>query len=129
MFVDAGAALVFGRLFDRIGLFTIMVGVTFSLLFAPLVFLGNWLFALAGMILWGIGMGMQESVMRAAIANMVAVEKRGSAYGIFNMGYGFFWFIGSAIMGILYDVSVYYLVIFSVAVQTVSIFFLYRAKK
>jgi MFS family permease len=129
MLVDAGAALVFGRLFDKIGLFVIMVGVTFSLLFAPLVFLGNWLFALAGMILWGIGMGMQESVLRAAIANMVAVEKRGSAYGIFNMGYGFSWFIGSALMGILYDISVYYLVVFSVAVQLVSIFFLYRAKK
>jgi MFS family permease len=129
MIVDAGAALIVGRLFDKLGLFTIMIGVLFSFLFAPLVFLGNWIFALAGMVLWGIGMGMQESVMRAAIANMVAVEKRGSAYGIFNMGYGFSWFIGSAIMGILYDISVYYVVVFSVVIQGISIFFLYRAKK
>jgi MFS family permease len=129
MIVDAGAALLVGRLFDKLGLFTIMVGVLFSFLFAPLVFLGNWISALVGMVLWGIGMGMQESVLRAAIANMVPIEKRGSAYGIFNMGYGFSWFLGSALMGILYDLSVYYLVIFSVAAQGVSILFLYQARK
>ncbi len=128
MISDALAALVFGRLFDRIGLLTIMVGVLFSLLFAPMVFLGNWQFALLGMILWGIGMGMQESVLRAAIATMTPLEKRGSAYGIFNMAYGFFWFAGSAAMGILYDMSIGYVVFFSVAVQVISILFLYLAK-
>jgi MFS family permease len=129
MISDAVAALIFGRIFDRIGLVTIMVGVFFSFLFAPMVFLGNWQFALLGMILWGVGMGMQESVLRAAIANMIPSEKRGSAYGIFNMGYGFFWFVGSALMGILYDVSISYVVIFSVVVQIFSIVFLYLAKK
>jgi MFS family permease len=129
MIADAVAALIFGRLFDRIGLLTIMIGVFFSLLFAPMVFLGDWKFALLGMILWGIGMGMQESVLRAAIATMIPSEKRGSAYGIFNMAYGFCWFIGSAAMGILYDSSIRYVVIFSVAVQLISILFLYLATK
>jgi MFS family permease len=129
MISDAMAALIFGRIFDRIGLVTIMVGVFFSFLFAPMVFLGNWQFALLGMILWGVGMGMQESVLRAAIANMIPAEKRGSAYGIFNMGYGFFWFVGSALMGILYDVSISYVVLFSVTVQIISIAFLFLAKK
>ncbi len=129
MIADAAAALIFGKLFDRIGLFTIIIGVFFSLLFAPMVFSGNWKFAFSGMILWGIGMGMQESVLRAAIANIIPSEKRGSAYGIFNMGYGLFWFAGSAIMGILYDISVIYVIIFSVAVQIISIIFLYFAGK
>ena len=51
---------------------------------------------LAGMILWGVGMGAQESIMRAAVAGMVPVSKRGTAYGLFNTGYGIFWFLGSA---------------------------------
>ena len=62
--------------------------------------------ALVGMALWGVGMGAQESIMRAAIAEMVPMDKRSTAYGIFNAGFGLFWFLGSALMGILYDVSV-----------------------
>ena len=43
--------------------------------------------AIIGMILWGAVMGMQDTVMRAAIANMVPIAKRGLAYGIFNTAY------------------------------------------
>jgi MFS family permease len=85
------------------------------------VFLGGFALALLGMALWGIGMGAQESVMRAAIAEMVSPERRGSAYGIFNAGYGIFWFLGSALMGILYDVSLPMLIVFSVTAQLASI--------
>jgi hypothetical protein len=49
------------------------------------------------------------------------MNKRGSAYGIFNAGYGIFWFLGSALLGILYDASLPSLVVFSVAVQLASI--------
>jgi len=59
--------------------------------------------------------------MRAQVATMVASDKRGSAYGIFNTGYGLFWFLGSALMGILYDKHVFYLVAFSVVAQLASI--------
>ncbi len=128
MISDAIAALIFGKLFDRIGLFTVAIGAFFSLFFAPMTFLGDWKLSLAGMVLWGIGMGMQESVMRAAIAQLVPSEKRGSAYGVFNMGYGLFWFLGSALMGVLYDMSVMYLVIFSSSLQLISIILLSRAK-
>lgn len=73
--------------------------------------------ALLGMMLWGIGMGAHESLMRAIIANMTPIEKRGAAYGIFNMIYGISWFLGSVIMGALYDLSIPFLVIFSLAIQ------------
>ena len=99
MGVDGLAALLFGRWFDRAGI-PILAAV-----------------ALLGMALWGLGMGAQESVLRAAIAGMVAPERRGSAYGIFNTGYGLFWFLGSAVMGMLYDVSLPALIAFSVVVQ------------
>ena len=121
MGVDALAAILFGRLFDRIGISILIVVALLSSLFAPLVFLGSFYFALLGMALWGIGMGAQESVMRAAVAGMVSADKRGTAYGTFNMGYGVFWFLGSALMGILYDKSILYLILFSVAMQLASI--------
>jgi MFS family permease len=129
MGVDAIAALVFGRLFDRTGLSILMVAALISSLFAPLVFLGNSNLALAGMALWGIGMGAQESIMKAAVAGMVPMDKRGSAYGIFNTGYGLAWFLGSALMGILYDQSIGFLVAFSIVMQLASIPVFFLAKQ
>lgn len=121
MGVDALAALIFGRLFDRIGLVVMIAAVLLSALFAPFVFIGGFDLALVGVGLWGIGMGAQESIMRAAIAGMVSADKRGTAYGVFNTGYGIFWFAGSALMGYLYDVSIPSLVTFSITAQLISI--------
>jgi MFS family permease len=121
MGVDALAALIFGYLFDRIG-FSILIIVAFiSAFFAPLVLLGGFYVALIGMGLWGVGMGAQESIMRAAIAEMVQLNRRASAYGLFNAGFGLFWFLGSAVMGILYDYSLPALICFSVVTQLASV--------
>jgi MFS family permease len=128
MGVDALAALIFGYLFDRIGISVLILVAFISAFFAPLVLLGGFYFALIGMGLWGVGMGAQESIMRAAIAEMVPANRRASAYGIFNAGYGLFWFVGSAIMGVLYDLSLPALIGFSVVTQLASVplFFLVR---
>ncbi len=129
MGVDALAALIFGRLFDRIGLSTMMIVALISSFFAPFVFLGNLNLALIGMVLWGVGMGAQESIMRAAIGNMVSPEQRSTAYGIFNTTYGIFWFLGSLLIGILYDISIPALVVFSVAAQLASVPIFYSLRK
>lgn len=121
MGVDALAALLFGYLFDRLGLITLAAAALLSALFAPLVFGGGFTWALLGMVLWGIGMGAQESIMRAAVAGMAPPDKRGTAYGIFNTGFGLFWFAGSALMGFLYDISLSALIIFSVVIQVTAI--------
>jgi MFS family permease len=129
MGVDALSALFFGRLFDRVGLSILIVVSLLSSIFAPLVFLGGFSLALAGMALWGVGMGAQESIMRAAIAEMVPTNRRSTAYGIFNAGFGLFWFLGSALMGVLYDVSIPALIIFSVVMQLGSIPFFISIRK
>ena len=103
MGADAIAALLFGRLFDRAGLPVLAAASLASSVCAPLVFLGGAWGALAGMTVWGIGMGAQESVMRAAVARMAPPGRRGSAYGLFNAAYGLAWVAGSALLGVLYD--------------------------
>jgi MFS family permease len=115
------AALLFGRLFDRKGIPVVIIAVLLSSVFAPLVFLGGFYLSLAGMALWGVGMGAHESVMRAAVAGMAPRDRRASAYGIFNTGYGVFWFLGSALIGVLYDFSIPLLIVFSVAAQLASV--------
>jgi len=129
MGVDALAALVFGRLFDRIGMPVLIAAVLVSAFFAPLVFLGGFVFAVLGMVVWGVGMGAQESVMRAVVAQMVPAEKRGTGYGIFNTGYGICWFLGSALLGVLYDISIPSLIAFSMAAQLASIILLLMVRK
>jgi MFS family permease len=117
MGVDALAALLAGRLFDRLGIVTLLGVTCLSALFAPLVFLGGFELALVGMALWGVGMGAQESIMRAAVGGMVSANRRGTAYGVFNTGYGVCWFLGSVLLGVLYDTSLPALIAFSVIAQ------------
>jgi MFS family permease len=105
MGVSGAGSLAFGRGYDRFGLSVLIPLTLVTALFAPLVFLGGFWSALVGAALWGLGMGVHESIIPAAVARMVPVERRGSAYGLFTAGYGLFWFLGSAAIGILYDTS------------------------
>lgn len=130
MGVAALSALVFGRLFDRRGVIVLVVATLLSMLSTPLVFWGGFTTSLLGMALWGVGMGTHESVMRAAVAELVSPDRRGSAYGVFNTGYGIAWFLGSALMGFLYDVSINSLIAFSIVAQIAALpVFLLVAKR
>lgn len=121
MAVSGTASLVLGRLFDRYG-FRVLIALTVvSSLFAPLVFLGGFTLALVGAALWGMGMGVHESIIPAAVAPMVPSERRASAFGLFTAGYGMFWFLGSAAIGYLYDHSVAWTVAFCMVTQLAAV--------
>lgn len=66
--------------------------------------------------------------MRAAVATMIPPARRGTAFGVFNSIYGAAWFAGSALMGLLYDLSIPGLVAFSVLSQLVSVPVLYAVR-
>ena len=114
-------SLVFGRLFDRRGIGILVPLTVISAASAPLVFLGGFWLSLAGVALWGLGMGVHESIIPAAVATMIPQQRRASAYGIFTGVYGVSWFLGSVVIGRLYDVSLSALLVFSVAAQLVAI--------
>ena len=123
------SALLLGYLYDKKEIIVLIWVSILSIFFSPLVFLGGFYLAILGVILWSIGIGAHESLMRAIIAHMVSPQKRASAYGIFNAGFGTFWLIGSIIMGGLYDFSLWAIIIFSLAVQLLAIPFLIWVKK
>lgn len=121
MAVDGVAALAFGRWYDRSGIRVLAVSTLVTACFPFFAFAhspgANWV----GIVLWGAGMGAQESIFRAAVASMVAPSQRATAYGVFHLAYGVTWFFGSSLMGILYDRSLWSLVAFSAAVQWAAV--------
>jgi MFS family permease len=121
MAVSGVGSLTFSRMFDRTGIGVLIPLTLVSAIFAPLVFLGDFWSVLVGSALWGLGMGVHESIVPAAVATMVPVQRRPSAYGIFTAGYGIAWFLGSIAIGILYDTSVMALVIFCLLLQLAAI--------
>lgn len=121
MGVGAVGALVLGRLFDRHGITTVLVTFFLSAFFAPLVFLGNGALAFLGVVLWGLGMATQESLLKPLIAQVVPAARKATAFGVYDTGYGVFWFAGSWLMGYLYTHSVQALVIFSLSIQMISL--------
>ncbi|HEY1947381.1 MAG TPA: MFS transporter [Bryobacteraceae bacterium] len=117
MALNGLTALGFGRLFDRFGLNTLVFGVFISLAGLPLGFLGGSVGAIASIACWATGLGAQDACLRSGIATVVSMNKRGSAFGAFNGVYGVMWFVGSAVMGLLYSRSLVGLVVFGIVAQ------------
>lgn len=115
------SSLFFGRLFDKIGFKSLLASFFLGSFFAPFVFFGNFLFALIGMLLWGIGMGAQDSILKAVLSNTISLEKRSMAFGVFDTGFGIAWFLGSVAMGFIYTKSILALVVFSMLLQLVAL--------
>jgi predicted MFS family arabinose efflux permease len=124
MGVSGAGALFFGRAFDRRGILVLVPLTIVSAAYAPLAFLGHSAVALAGVVLWGLGMGVHESILSAVIATMIGPDRRASAYGLFTAGFGIAWFAGSALLGWLYDVSIPALIAVSVVLELAAIPFL-----
>ncbi|MEM3048684.1 MAG: MFS transporter, partial [Candidatus Bathyarchaeia archaeon] len=68
----------------------------------------------------GVVLGLQETIQRAAVADLTSVEVRGSAYGIFNAAYGLAWLAGGSLVGILYDLNFTLIIFYSVLLQVVA---------
>ncbi|HEY2681096.1 MAG TPA: MFS transporter [Candidatus Udaeobacter sp.] len=126
---SALASIPLGRLFDRFGPNISLFAFVISAAAAPFVFLGPTVFALIGMIFWGIGMSAQGSLFQAVLTGVISPQKRSTAFGLFDTGYGIAWFVGSAAMGLLYDKSVVAVAIFSMVLQLAAIPVIFIANK
>ena len=123
------ASLVFGRVYDRVGIGLLIPLTAVIALFAPLAFLGSPPAAFLGVLLWGAGLSVHESVMAAAVSTMAPANRIASAYGLFTMVFGVAWFAGSAALGIAYDRSVELSVGLAVTLQLLAIPFLIATRR
>jgi MFS family permease len=118
------SAFIIGRVYDKIGFKSLLLIPLLAIAVTPLVFSFGYALAIVGMVLWGIVLGIQDTVLRASVADIIPPESRGKAYGLFNIFYGGAWLIGSTLMGALYDVSIAYVVAFSIVLEIASIPFM-----
>jgi len=121
MAADAFFALAIGRFYDRKGIGVLVIVPLVNIPIALLAFSGGYYFALAGAVLWGLSMGAQETILRAALADLTSINKRGTAYGIFNTLYGGAWFAGSLVLGWLYEMNLVVLIGYSVLMQVAAL--------
>ena len=137
MAVDGAAAWIIGRYYDRLkdrsdndkaGLGALLTIPLFSVFIPMFAFSLNFTFALISAVMWGIVMGIHETIMKSAIADLTPMKKRGTAYGVFNAAYGLAMFIGGALMGILYDFSIPALIGMSILLEALAVpaFFIMR---
>lgn len=129
MLAGALAALIIGRMLDKVGFPALLLGFALPAFSAPLVFLGGSAVALLGVILWGVGVGAQDSSLKAVLTGIVPPERRSTAFGVFDTGFGIAWFLGSAAMGLLYGRSILAVVMFSTFLQLAALPVLYLAKR
>jgi Major Facilitator Superfamily len=118
---SALASIPLGRLFDRFGPNIPLFAFLISAAAAPFVFLGTSVTALIGMVFWGIGMSAQGPLFQAMLTGVIPPQKRSTAFGLFDTGYGIAWFVGSAVMGLLYDKSIPAVALFSGLLQLSAI--------
>ena len=130
MLVDAIAALIFGHIYDKKGVKALVISTLISAPFSLFIFgiKSEWAI-LFGLILWGVGMGAQESILKAAVTSMVPKKNRASGYGIFECSFGIFWFLGSWLLGVLYSVSIPLMIGISILAQVLAIPFYLSVSK
>jgi len=126
---SAIASIPLGRLFDRFGPNISLFAFLISAAAAPFVFLGTSVAALIGMVFWGIGISAQGSLLQAMLIGVIPPQKRSTAFGLFDTGYGIAWFLGSAVMGLLYDRSIVAVALFSVSLQLAALPIFFIANK
>lgn len=130
MLVDAVAALIFGHIYDKKGVKALVVSTIISAPFSLFIFgFKSEAAILFGLVLWGIGMGAQESILKAAVTSMVPKKNRATGYGIFECSFGIFWFLGSWMLGVIYSKSLPLMIGLSIFAQVLAIPFYLRASR
>jgi MFS family permease len=97
------AAVLFGRVYDAVGMRGLVV-VPFAGAAVPWLSFSHSVAAVViGAVLWGGAVGVHESTMRAAVTDLVPHARRGAGFGTYTAIYGFAWLAGAVGIGALYS--------------------------
>jgi len=125
--VDAVFAAMTGFLFDRFGPRTLLVLPFISGAIPLFAYSMDLRVVVVGVVLWGASLGIQESTMRAAVAGMIPMERRATAYGMFSVAVGIGSLIGGFMAGALYTLGIGVLIAYAIAMDVLAFVLLLAA--
>jgi MFS family permease len=129
MGIDGLIAFFIGNLYDKIKHKTILLIPFLTAFLSFFILSANILFSIIGIIIFGVIIGCHETILRASIADIVPPSKRGFAYGVFNTVYGISLFLGSWLIGFLYEKNFKLIPFYVIVVEVISfVFLLYQIK-
>jgi MFS family permease len=121
MIATAVSAPMLGFILDRTGMIALAIGIMGSAIATPLIFIGHGWITDLGIVLWGLGTAVQDSLFVAIVADISSKDRRTTAFGIFDTIYGITWMLGSAASGYLYDQFISGMILLSVGTQIVAL--------
>ena len=126
MGVEALAALGVGLVYDRRGGAVLYAVPVLVALVPPLALSGQLWVVLVGVAIWALAYGVQDSTVKALVAEVVEAPKRATAYGVFAGIQGAFAIVGGVGAGWLYERSLTALVVVVAVTQAVALLLLVR---
>jgi MFS family permease len=124
MGADALAALATGWMYDRVGARVLVVLPVLAAVVPVLAFTDRVVLVVVGALVWGAAVGVQESTLRATVADLVPAGRRATAYGVFAAVVGVATLAGGALAGVLYAYSVPALIATTAAIQAAALLLL-----
>jgi MFS family permease len=122
--VSAVFALVGGKWFDLSPKTSLYFGIVLGGISSLFLLLGTDKELWFGIAFWGIAMGTQSALFRSALAYLIPPQLRSTGYGIFGVVFGLALFLGSALIGLLYDMSIAFSAITSLVLQLLALPFI-----
>ncbi len=117
--VDASIALFAGYTYDKFGVKVLILPFTLSVFPSILAMVNSGLkMLIVAAVFFGVVLGMQESIYRAAVVNFASISNRGKAYGIFNAAYGVSFVLSGVMYGAMIDLKVSLILVTFFAVLT-----------
>ena len=104
MLVDGAAGLVMGRVYDRLGPWTLLA-VPVAAAASVIAFTDDVVLVWIGVAIWGVVNGVLDSTVKAVVAELVPTRSRPPAFGWLALVRGAGLLIAGGILGFAYDVS------------------------
>ncbi len=121
MAVEAVAALLVGWVYDRTGTRILLVVPLLVALVPALALASSFAYVLVGVLAWGVAQGVQDSTIKAVVADLVEAPRRATAYGVFAGIQGALAVVGGVGAGWLYERSLVALVVAVALTQLVAL--------
>ncbi|RLG83550.1 MAG: MFS transporter [Thermoprotei archaeon] len=120
MLTDAIIAFPIGVMYDKIGVKSTLISPILIIILMALFASGKQSMIVLSIMLWGLVMGIYETIIRASIADLVPMESRAKAYGLYGIIFGASWTLGNIMLSYIMQISATMMLTYVVIVEIIA---------